>query len=252
MDNKKVKEKNVEKVVEVEKEKNYSISRKSQKRLKGITKFLYIITKISKVFAIIGIVGLFIAMIFVPIFTSNIKVNKNEEESYVEVFDSKVYYSRNEDRITIYEKDKEDSEIIVRDKDDVKNLNQIIDYIEESDFSKISLIVEFNLVLLSASLFIVVFMLNKTYLLFKNIHEENTPFTKENTELLNNIGKYLFLLICISLFISFVNSIVFNSDISLSFTNIYEILIVYVLVYICEYGCKLQANAKGSIYSKGE
>ena len=242
------KEKNI---IEEKKDiKDYSIEKEDQKRLKGISKFIYIVTKIVKVFAIIGIVGLIIAMIAVPIVTSNIKTEKQEDKNVLKVFDTNVYYTRSESRIELYEKDKIEDKTIIKSQDEVKTLNKVFDYLEENDMTKVTIFIEIEFVLFIAILIVEILILNKVYKFFKNIHDKSSPFIEENIDLLKNIGKLLIINIVITFVISMISSIILDSTININSGTIYEILGVFVLMYIFKYGYKMQKETKGKIYSE--
>ena len=249
---KKVKEEN--KVVKEEKvvTKDYSIEEKSQSRLKLFSKIIAVLSKISEVLLVVGIVLILLAMIVVPIVWSSIKVNNKDNVKSVEIFGKQIIYERTSDKITIYEKDKEKDKTVIRDPDDVEALNTVIDYIEEKDLTKISLFIEVDLILITASLVVMVLITKNLNKLFNNINKEDTPFIEENHKLLSNVGKYLIIVLCISIVIGTFNSLVFNNTLSISMnsTSIIEILVVYCLIYIFEYAYKLQKETKGRIYSK--
>ena len=242
------KEKNI--IEEKKDTKDYSIEKEDQKRLKGISKFLYIMAKIAKVFAIIGIVGLVIAMIAVPIVTSNIKTEKQEDKSILKVFDTNVYYTRSESRIELYEKDKIDDKTVIKDHDEVRVLNKVFDYLEENDMTKITIFLEIEFVLIVVSLIVEIFILNKVYKFFRNIHDKSSPFIEENIDLLKNVAKLMIVNLVISLVISNIGSIILDSSASVGFVNVFEILGVFVLIYIFKYGYKMQKETEGKIYSE--
>ncbi len=248
------KEKKVKEEKEEKEEKtnpnDFAIEEKSQKNLKTISKIISVFAKIGEVFSIIGIVGIVIAMITVPIITSNIKVSNSEEIKYVEVFGQQVVYERTEDKISFYLKDDEEHKTEVTDKSDVVALGKAIDFIEDKNLSKIAIIAEVYFVLIIAVLVVTVLELKKVYQLFKNINEGNTPFTKENNELLRSIGKYLLIIFVISFVMEMFTSMIFDTSSPLNITTISEILFVYCIIYIFEYGFKLQKATKGRIYSE--
>ena len=230
--------------------KDYSLEEKDQRRLKGLTKFLYIVAKIVKVFAIIGIVGVCIAMIAVPIITSNTKTEKQGEQSIVKVFDKEIYYNRSDSKIEMYEKDKIDDIVEVKKQDEVEALNKVFDYLEKNDFTKINVFAEIEFALLIVTLVIEIMIINKVYKFFKNIHDEKTPFIKENIELLENIAKFSIIGICVAFVMSLVSSIMINLPTTFMTINIIDLLLVFVFIYIFKYGYKLQNETKGKIYKE--
>lgn len=245
---KKNSEEKTTKVVET-KTKDYSIEKQDQKRMKGISKFLYVVAKIVKIFAIIGIVGLAIAMIAVPIVTSNIKTTKNGDQNILKIFDNDLYYKRTENSFEIYEKDNENEKTKITNIREVDAINKVFDYLEENDLTKVTLFIEVELALVVVALVLEVFVFSKVYKLFKNIYDESTPFIEENIDLLKNIGKLLIIELIVGIVISMISSIVLNSSFSIRLTNVVEILVVFIFIYIFKYGYNLQKDTKGKIYS---
>ena len=238
--------------MEKEKTKDFAIKEKSQKRLKGISKFLYIIFNIFKVFAIIGIVGMVIAMACVPALTKNTKVSETDGQKIINVFDQEFYYKRSDDGFEFYEKGKEEEKTVFKNENEIEVANRIMRYLEKNDLSKIAIYIEVIFVLVIASLVIEVLIFKKAHEFFKNIYDEDTPFTKNNISLLKNIGKLLLYAILISFLSAIVVSYIFDTTTTIQVTNIVEILIVFFASYVFEYGYKLQNSTKGKIYSDAE
>lgn len=242
-----------EKKEEVKEEvKDYSIEEQDQKRLKGISKFIYVIAKILKVFAIIGIAGIAILMILIPVATSSIKSDKDDYGQYIKLFDHNFYYERSEEKVEFFEKDKEDDKIVIKAKSEIETFNKMLDYLEKNDLTKMTIFIEVELALVVAILVIEVMLLNRVRDFFINIREKSSPFIKDNVLLLQDIGKFLIISFVITFVMGCISSLVVNSDLSIRSVSIAEILIVYVALYIFRYGVKLQNETKGKIYSEEE
>jgi hypothetical protein len=249
--------KKVEKVEEIEevketkeKKKDYSIEKEDQRKLKGISKFLYVFSKVIRIFVIIAIVGIAIAMAAVPIITSNTETVKDGEQTILKVFDNEIYYNRTETTFEFYEKNDVENTTKITKKSDVDSLNKMFDYLEKNDMTKATIIAEVELGLFIVALVIETIILKKVYKFFKNIHDETTPFTLENISLLKVIGKLSIIDLIVSLVINMIISIVIESTYSVSFMNIIEILGIYFLLYVFKYGYKMQKETKGTIYSE--
>lgn len=232
--------------------KDYSIEKKDQKRLKGISKFLYVIAKILKVFAIIGIVGIAIAMICIPIISANIKTEKKENANIIKVFDNDIYYRRGEHNFEIFKLDDNGNEIEkteIKTQGDINTLNEVFDYLEKNDYTKITIYAEIVLALVIVALVIEIKIVNKVYDFFKNIYDKTTPFTEENVDLLNEIAKLSIIEFIVGIVISFVSALFINTGTTIPMTNIFTIVVLYAFIYIFKYGYKLQKETKGKIYS---
>ena len=247
------KEKEEKKVEEKVTTKDYSIEKKDQKRLKGISKALYIIAKILKVFAIIGIVGIVLVMLCIPIISGNIKTEKKENSNIIKVFDNDIYYRRGEHNFELFKIDEEGKEVEkteITTQGDINTLNEIFDYLEKNDYTKITVYAEIVLALVIVALVIEIKILNKVHDFFKNIYDKTTPFTEENIDLLNGVAKLSIIEFIVGIVISIVSSIFINRGTTIAMTNILTIVVLYAFIYIFKYGYKLQKETKGEIYSE--
>ena len=191
----------------------------------------------------IGIVCVMLAMIVTPLLIGNIKVNHNK----ITIFGQNIEYFRNENEIVVKD---ESHEEIITGKDEVIALNNVFDYIEDTDMFLVSISVELMFIGLIASLFIIGLVFEHLEQLFVNIHGNDTPFTLENIE---HIKKMSYLLICIivlSIVLSSLSQLLFKQDFSfdVEFANIFYILFLYSLSYIFEYGYEIQKDSKCKIY----
>ncbi len=240
--------------MEKEKEKNYSLEKKESKRLKGISKFIYVVTKICEVCVTVGLVCLILAMLVVPVLSSNVKVNFKEDSGItsgtITVLDQEITYERSENLVTINDGDNKNGLEIVSNPKDVDTFNKALAYLEQGNYTTAIMFVEFELLIIAIILVIEILILKKVYHFFKNIRNEETPFSKENIELLEKFGKLLIYAFVISLVSKIINSIILNNSMNINLTDIMEILFVYCLLYIFKYGYKLQKETKGKIYSE--
>ena len=240
--------------MEKEKETNYSLEKKESKRLKGISKFIYVVTKICEVCVTVGLVCLILAMLVVPVLSSNVKVNFKEDSGItsgtITVLDQEITYERSENLVTINDGDNKNGLEIVSNPKDVDTFNKALAYLEQGNYTTAIMFVEFELLIIAIILVIEILILKKVYHFFKNIRNEETPFSKENIELLEKFGKLLIYAFVISLVSKIINSIILNNSMNINLTDIMEILFVYCLLYIFKYGYKLQKETKGKIYSE--
>lgn len=222
---------------------NVKLNKEKQRKLKGLSKAIYIISKIGWIFCIVGMVGLVIAMITVPAITSNIKVSNNQ----IKIFGQTVSYERSDNQVIIRDKD---DEAVITELDDVKDLNLVFDYLENHDMTKLAIYGEIVFVFALATL-IVSFLIFKTLeKLFVNIYKNDTPFTMENVEYIKKIAFLLIGIIVISMISSSVISLVAFDGIEGEFAgvNILYILGLFSLAYIFEYGVEIQKDSNGKIY----
>lgn len=109
-----------------------------------------------------------------------------------------------------------------------EEMSEII-FIEDIDgVEDVNEINPINIGLLIFSYILYVCIINKINKIFKNIEEEESPFTEKNFEILKMIKKLILL--------SFITTLL-GSEIGMS---LFAVIIVYAFVIIFEYGCKIQ------------
>ncbi len=224
-------------------EKNVAkLSKDKQKVLKVLSKIISIFATIGKVLTIIGISGIVLAMIVIPIVFSKIKV---EDNSIVVDKDLSISVVEEENILRVKYKDS-----IILDESDpgaINNLKELINKTPKPNlvgyFEVICLMGLIELVLL----FLVLANLKK---LFKNINEKDTPFILENVDYTRKTA-YIFIGMIITSFIGeIISELAFkgNLDINIQTVSIFEILFLFVISYIFEYGYELQQKSKAKIY----
>ena len=198
--------------------------KEKQKKMKGISKAVYIIARIGKTFSIIGIVGMIIIMLAMPSIVNNIKFDTNQ----VTVFGGMVNF---EDTAKILEA----SEIF--------NNNSVLTNIIFGEIVAIFLVI--TLVLL------MILLLNLEKL-FVNIYNEDTPFTLENVKYIRKIGILMILMIIIPTISGYIAQLALglSLDIQIEIMDFVYILIIFSISYIFEYGYEIQLDSKGKMYGE--
>ena len=219
-------------VVKFEKEK--------QKKMKGFSKAIYVIARVVKVVCIVGIVGVIIGYIGSLVFLSNSKFDTTNNT--IEVFDNKIEYKLNDDRFII-----EDHNL----KFNLKPIerNEIIKFMNDSKSTQISF-VTILFISLGVCLVFMFKLFQKLEKLFINIHDNDTPFVKENINYIKKIALYLLLLTLTPDVIGFTVELVYSKNLSVSISVIEYVYvgIVYILSYIFDYGYQIQLDSNGRMY----
>ena len=159
--------------------KEVKFKKESQKKLKGLSKVIYIIAKIGKVLTIIGALGIIICMSLTPTVIKNIKI----ENDSIEIFNEK--FIREDNKLI----DQNHKEIVIEE----ENLDFVIHAIKNSNVLNTTYI---ELLLLTVLIVTILEYFVFRYLdkLFTNIYKEDTPFTLENVA---NIKKIAYFMIAI-------------------------------------------------------
>lgn len=220
------------------------LEQEKQNRLKGLSKAIYIIAKICKVFITIMIPIMLIIAFIAPIIMNRIDIDGNEitfdgaEEISIVIEDPNVVIEYDGEKIT----DEELSSYIIKYK-------ELVD-----KHSKTMLIVYFEL---GVTVLIITLILYRETLkhleeLFVGINKGDTPFTLINAE---HIKKMAYLLIA-AIALPIVSGIIFEAimgfdlEVSFGLIDVVEILFLFSMAYIFEYGYELQLDSKGRMYGE--
>ena len=216
------------------------MEKEKQKNLKVLSKIIYILAKITKIFMLIGIVSVAFIMCIVPTIFKYLKITENTITVDKEVYNYKI---ENNQFIVTDEKGKES-------KFDINTNFDVKEYLK--NYNTNDYILHIELLLVSSIIMIVIsyLIVNLLEKLFRNIYNDN-PFTEENTGYLRNIAKYSLYSFIISMILQIIFSLISNIEIDINFggSSIMTILILYATTYIFEYGTKLQEKSSKKIYS---
>ena len=212
------------------------LSKKKQAYLKGLADAASIISRVLRVCLYIGIVCLVICVIALPFLFNTFDLNdhvltiKSTGEKYELINDGTEVY-----KIKVGDKVKDlDLEISPREIDNVLDnysKTQIVCYLEIAFIIAIS------------SMVLLMILLRYVERLAINISEGDV-FAEENPILLRNIGYVMIAIIVIPFLAGIVPNAVMGTNFGEDFTfvNVVEILIVFALAYIFEYGNKLSSK----------
>ena len=215
--------------------------KEKQSQMKTISKILSLIGKIGAIVARVGLVFVIIAMATIPF-----------AFKYIDVKDGRLV--SNNSAIEVVEH-RNQLDIRVNNSTAATNIknsdvNMVATAIEKYSKPGVVLFFELGFALLLAFLVVLIKTLKHLELLFDNINKGETPFTLENV---NHIKKMSYLLIA-SIVLSSLGQTAMNipmdSDIEFSMFNVVEILFLYSMSLIFEYGYEIQLDSKGKIYGE--
>ena len=218
------------------------LNERDHKILKGVSKALQIITIIGKVCIYIALPCIILTMCIAPVIIKNIKAD-----------DTSISFKYKDNKLVIEKKD--NGEVIAKYNDkelDAKNESEYQEIYEHKnifiDNSSAQLIgyVEAALLIVITYLFVILLILRHLSKLFKNIYEENTPFTIENVEHLSLSAKLMIALIIIPAIGITLFEIIADLDISWNYNlfNITEILFIILISKIFKYGYEIENSKK--------
>ena len=214
---------------------------KKQKEMKSLSNVIELIGKIGSIVLKVAIPFIILVMILIPYIVNNVEIKDNEI-----IFKT--------DNIKIVDQNKiEIHDIIIGEFDEDISNNQIIKMFSNNSKFKIISYLEISIIFLLIDIIIMITILNYVEKLFNNIKNNTTPFTLDNV---NYIKKISYLMISL-IIISPISNTIFNSILSTSneekpieLIGILEILIIFSMSYIFEYGYEIQKDSNEKIYNK--
>ena len=214
-----------------------------QKKVKALSKIIAVIAKIGWIGSIVGISIIALTMVVLPIALKDINVKDNKiiaNNNVIEVVDEDNKITLKHDNIIIATESNQESVAIIKDviNSNLSNKGLLIAYAETA------------LITLIACLVLSILMFKRLEKLFNNINEGDTPFTLENVEQIKKIAYLMIGLIILPNLGGTIFELILKKDLDVSFElfNVVEILILFVISYIFEYGYEIQLDSKGKMY----
>lgn len=195
-----------------------------QKKMKGISKAIYILSRIGKIISIIGIIIVAIVMLLIPFTINNIDFKNNK----IMLNDNIIGTINNEE------------------------VNKVEEFFNNHSTIEIIIYDEIISVCLIVSLAILKLILNALERLFVNIHNGDTPFTIENIDYIKRIAKLLIIMIIFPTITGLIMELIINVDLEVEFelSDLIFVLIIISISYIFEYGYQIQLDSKGIMYGE--
>lgn len=218
--------------------------KEKQRNMKGLSKAIYIISRICKICVIIGIVCVALTMVIAPILTSNIKI---EEDNTIKIFNKPIEYERQDAHIII--KGELGNYASISDEDMIV-LNNIIEKIENTSMLSLTIFSEVAFGTLCVALVLMFLVFKHLESLFVNIHNGETPFTLENVKYIKTIAFLMIAVIIVPNIIGVFTEMIIGQDLNIGFEmfDLIYILFLFTMAYIFEYGYEIQLDSKGKMY----
>ena len=215
-----------------------------QQKVKTLTKILSLIGKIGGIVTKVGIGFIAFAMIIIPIFVSNIDI----KEDKIIASGNIITITELNDGIRISSRDNE--HIIIGDINN-KDIEKVKKAYNKYDKKILVVLLEASLGTLIVFLVFVTKVLKHLEKLLKNINEGDTPFTLENVNHIKKMSYNMIAAIITSGLGTILLSITMASEeIEVSLFNIVEIIFLFAMSYIFEYGYEIQKDSKGKMYGE--
>lgn len=217
-----------------------------QKKVKNLSKLIYIIARICMIACIVGLISVCITIIATPFLSSSVKVKDNK---IVRIFNQDVEYQRNDNKVIIItDKDK----TVITDKNEVEVLNIIMDKIENNSITKMVVFIEIVFVFLLFTLSLLYLTFKHLENLFKNIYSGETPFTMSNVNHIKRMAILMIIIIVVPTVAGVIAEKIIGEDLGIGFEmfDFIYILFLFSMSYIFEYGYQIQMDSKGKMYGE--
>ena len=215
---------------------------KKQKEVKTLSNVISLIGKIGAIVLKVAIPFIILGMILVPYIVNNIEIKDNEI-----VFKTDNIKIIGENKIEIHD-------IIIGEFDIQDEDYDVIEMFEDNSNIKIITYIETGLVFLLVELYIMIIILKCVEKLFNNIKDKTTPFTLDNVKYIKKISYLIIALILITpisdILFSIILGISTGGSSPFELMSILEILIIFSMSYIFEYGYEIQKDSKGKMYNE--
>lgn len=222
--------------------------KEKQSKMKGLSKAIYIIARIGKIIVTIAIPIVLICMIFMPYLISNIDVVDNE-----------IIFNGSNDKITIVEKSNDNNislelkynDMLLADATD-ENTVIIQNMFANNSKVKIIICIEMGFLVLTISVILMRIILKHLEELFININNGDTPFTLENVSYIKKIAYLMIAVIILPNIFGIFFELIMNFDFNIGFElfDVVQILFLFSMAYIFEYGYELQQDTKAKMYGE--
>ena len=221
------------------------IEKGKQRKLKVLSKIIFIVTKIAKIFLYITIPFIVLGMVVVPILMNKIDIKNDkiilkDKGNIISIVDKN-------DKLVINVKD-----VKVTDVTNAKEISAIKDFLNNNSNSSLTAACEVALSFALITVIFAILLLRHVEKLFKNINKNDTPFTYDNACHIRKIAIIMIINIVLPAISLAVIELILKIDLNVHFGtySLIEILSLFVLTYIFEYGCELQKKSKSKIYGE--
>ena len=204
-----------------------------QRKIKGISKAIYIIARIGKIFVTIAI----------PI---------------IAIQDNEVVFKGTNEKIVVTEENLDNrialkvkyNGTLVADETDQEIIMKMKEVLEDNSKLTIIAYVEAGMISLFICLILYRMTLNRLEKLFININQGDTPFTLENVKYIKQMAYIMIFALALPTFGGIVFEKIFRLDLDVGFElfDVIQILFLFGIAYIFEYGYELQLDSKGKMY----
>lgn len=209
--------------------------KEQQKKMKGVSKSIYIIANILKSMLFIYVILVLSVTLVFSFVSKTFTIDNNKITLLNKEYNYKV----------------EKYGVIVNNKEyNIDTSSNIEEFINSHDNTFFRISIEYILICLTVTTLLTALALHYLSKLFKNIYKGSTPFTLDNEKLLIKSMIFLFVSEIISKVTTIIYMLIAKIDLSIEL-NVKDLLIILIgisVIYIFKYGRMIQADSKAKIY----
>lgn len=210
-----------------------------QNHVKTLSNVISLIGKIGSIVLKVAIPFVLVFMVLFPYIVNN-----------VQIIDNNISFKN--DNIKIIDEDKLEIYDIILLELDGTSIDTIVDVFNNNSKYEIIGYVEVALIFLLVDLILMIIILDYVDKLFTNIKNNNTPFILDNINYIKRISYLMIALIIIDPISEILFGLLTNvggDSTGFELISILEILIIFSMSYIFEYGYEIQKDSKGKMYN---
>lgn len=228
------------------------LKKDQQKKMKLISKTIYLIARICRILVMVCIPIIISSMILLGVVTSKLKIvdnGINNEEISFNIMKDSVVIGENSDGMFVKVNDKLETINDIKTKGTIATIKDVL----KNNSKYVALgYVEVGLLFLITFLILVIIILKHLENLFYNINNGDTPFTLENVTHIKKIAYIMIVVTILPNIIGGIFELILNYDLNIDFEmfSLIEILFLFSIAYIFQYGYEIQLDSKGKMYGE--
>ena len=231
------------------------LEKNKQKKLKVLSKIIYILAKIGKIGARIVAGCAIAAVILGTIVVANLNIDNSKHLTFnTSATDVAEYIEREDGTIVVTGKD-EDDRMVSKEltEDESKDMKKIVNVVTRHSKGKTIGLIICSGIAMIATMILTANALSNLEKLFKNIHDGDTPFTLENVHYMKTMTYLMIAVTIVAAITEVFAGLLTGTDVSINMGfSLVNILFLYSIAYVFEYGYNIQQDSKGKIYGENE
>lgn len=214
-----------------------------QKKMKTLSKIISVFAKIGRIVNTICIPIVLLTILLAPYFIKNMSVK--EDELIWTGVNNKIVLTTEEEKVSL----KYDNILIANADAEIVSTKYIDVFRNHSKMAIIGYIEAAFLTLL-VTIILVAIILKHLEELFKNIYKGHTPFTPENVTHIKKMAWLMIAAILIPNIGGAIFSFLINVEIDFELFDLVQILFLFSMAYIFQYGYEIQLDSNGIMYEE--